>query len=119
MPVIDTLTNEAGDLPQLLRIWAVSQEQQNAIANVARITSPAGKAYNVIAIANGVRVRSALLNYSNPASTYPDLADNPVSDPCSANSSNSFTYINPQPPSIPSFISLPKPHVFFPVCPSV
>ena len=43
MPVIDTLTNEAGDLPQL-------------IANVARTTS-AGKTYKVIAIANGVRVR--------------------------------------------------------------
>jgi len=45
MPVIDTLTNEAGDLPQL-------------IANVARTTS-AGKTYKVIAIANGVRVRSS------------------------------------------------------------
>ena len=51
----------------------------------------------VIARANGVRVRSPSLNYSNPASMSLDLVDNPMSDPYPTSLPHTFTYIDPKP----------------------
>ena len=64
-------------------------------------------------------IANASLHYSNPASTSPDLADNPVLDPYPVNLSHSFTYFDPQPPSIPPFTSLEKFQALFPFCPLV
>ena len=65
-----------------------------------------------------IAIATASLHYSNPASTFPDLADNPVSDPYPINLSHSFTYNDPQPPRF-LILSLSQLQSLFPVCPLV